>query len=84
MVEDSIVDEFVTKSLIEKTHAKIALDNDGWSSKLIPQLLGRVFYDLVREHSWDMVKKHKNPTIDFKNLQRFCTVKIKSEMPELF
>lgn len=84
MVEEAIVEEFVTSSLIEKTHAKISVENDGWSSKMIPQLLGRVYYDLVNEHIWDMVKKHKNPKIDFKVLNQFCIVKIKACMSELF
>lgn len=84
MVEESIVEEFVTGSLIEKTKAKIECENDGWSSKFIPQLLGRVFHDLVVEHTWDACKKHKNPAIDFKTLNRFCIMKIKTNNPELF
>lgn len=84
MVEESIVEEFVTTSLIEKTMAKISVENDGWNSKFIPQLLGRVFHDLVVEHTWDACKKYKNPCIDFKNLNRFCIMKIKQSKPELF
>lgn len=84
MIEQAIVDEYVTLHLIEKTHSKIALENDGWSSRMIPQLLGRVFYDLVREESWSFVKKFKNPTINFKTLSTVCIMKIKQLKPELF
>ena len=84
MVEDAIVDKYVTNSLVEKTIAKIRLDRDGWNSKCIPQLLSTVFHDLVVEHTWDACKDHKFPKIDFRNLQRFCIMKIKTHKPELF
>ena len=75
MVEEHIVIEYVTTALIEKTIAKISLDNDGWNSKLIPQLIGRVYHDLVKEHSFDFCKKFKNPTVNFKILNKFYKLK---------
>jgi hypothetical protein len=83
-IEEKIVGQYVTKALVEKTVAKIKNDNDGWSSKYISQMLGTVFHDLVTEHTWDAVKKHKMPRIDFKTLNRFCTLEVKNIMPELF
>lgn len=84
MVEEKICDEFLSDHLIQKTKAKIEVENDCWSSKFIPQLLGRVYHDLVTENIWDICKKHKNPKIDFKSLKRFCNIKIKNTCPELF
>lgn len=84
MVEDAIVDKYVTKSLVDKTVAKIKIDMGGWSGKCIPRLLSTVFHDLVIEHTWDACKDHKFPTIDFKNLQRFCIMKIKEHLPDIF
>jgi len=57
---------------------------DGWSSKYIPRLLGIVFYDLVNEELWNIIKKKKNPTINFKTLNILTVLKIKEIKPELF
>lgn len=82
--EEHIVTDFCTEALIEKTYAKIVLDNDGWSSKYIPQLLGRVYHDLVAEECWNFVKKFKNPMVNFKRLQGLVIAKIKETKPEIF
>ena len=84
MVEELIAKEFVTQALCEKVKAKIELDNGGWHSKLIGQLLGTVFYDVVREESWNFVKKHKYPTINFKTLRTFVNAEVKLQLPEVF
>ncbi len=52
--------------------------------KVIPQLLGRVFHDLITEETWTFLKKHKNPTVDFKKLQQQVTVKVKAYAGDLF
>lgn len=83
MVEEKIADEFVTKALCEKVFAKIT-NEDGWSSNKIPQLLNVVFYDLVKEDSWEFVKKYKNPNINFGTLQHFTFKKVKEHLPQLF
>ena len=51
---------------------------------MIPQLLGMVFYDLVKEETWEFMKAFKHPTINFKHLQHFCNVKVKEHKKELF
>ena len=84
MVEEEIVKEYVTVALCEKVKSKIEVDNDGFSSKDIPRLLNTVFYDLIKEESWNFVKKHKNPTIDYGTLQHFVYSKVKECMPILF
>ena len=84
MVEETIVNEYVTQSLVEKTHAKISVANAGWGSKMIPQLLGTVLHDLVVEHTWDAYKKFKAPTINFKTLRQFCDKQVKLLLPEVF
>lgn len=84
LVEEKIVNEFVTQHLVDKVVAKIALENGGWSSKYIGQLLGVVWYDLVREELWDILKKFNSPKIDFKLLQRFTISKVKEIRKDLF
>jgi hypothetical protein len=53
-------------------------------SKLIPRLIQTVFYELVREHAWDMVKEYKCPTINFKQLEKLCTMAVKHHAKDLF
>lgn len=84
ILEDTIVDEFVTIHLVQKIHAKIVNEQGGWQSKFIPQLLGLVWYDLITEEIWEILKKHKNPRIDFGALNRLTVQKVKSLMSELF
>jgi len=84
LVEDGIIKEFCTEALITKTFEKIKLENGGWTSKYISQLLGRVYHDLVVEETWNFVKKFKNPTINFKMLNNRIILKIRETLPEIF
>lgn len=83
IVEQQIVDKYVSETLINKEFEKIKSEN-GWASKRIPQLLNTVFYCLIKEECWNFVKEHKNPKIDFNRLFALSTQKIKETKPELF
>lgn len=82
--EEKIVDHFVTTHLVDKVVAKITLEKDGWSSKYIGRLLQTVYYDLVKEEIWEILKKFNNPRIDFSYLQRLTISKIKELRKDLF
>ena len=84
MVEQFIVDEYVTSEFINKVYAKIVNEENGWRSQYIPRLLNTVYYDLVNEEIWNIVKKTKNPTINFKTLSTLVTLTVKATKPELF
>ena len=84
MVESMIVDEFCTEAFIEKEYAKIVNENNGWSSKMIPQLLGKIYHELIVEESWNIVKRFKNPTINYKTLNTLVIMKIKQVKVGLF
>lgn len=84
MLEDEIADEFVTKHLVDKVVAKIRNDQGAFGARNIPQLLGTVWHDLVTEEAWEIVKKHKNPKIDFKTLNHCTIARVKQHLPELF
>ncbi len=84
IVELEIAREYVTKSLCEKVHAKIINDTGSWSSKMIPRLLSSVYHDVITEESWHMIKKFKNPTIDFGLLQRHVYARVKEKMTNVF
>jgi len=84
LIEARVVDRFVTNAFVEKEYAKIANENNGWTSKMIPQLLSRVFHELICEEMWNILKVFKNPAINFKVLNNFTIAKIKEVKPELF
>lgn len=83
-IEEKITEKYVTESLIEKEYAKIVNDVGGWSSKLIPRLLGVIFYCLVSEEAWNFIKDFGNPVVDFKKLNNFAIRRVKQLKPELF
>lgn len=84
LVEEDIIDKFVTRAFVEKEYAKIVNANDGWTSKMIPHLLSRVFHELITEEIWNILKVFKNPTINFKVLNTMTIAQIKRIMPEIF
>lgn len=83
-IEEEIIGDYLSSEVIEKVYAKIVNDTGAWRSEYIPRLLGTVFHDFVTECIWEVIKKKKNPRIDFKLLQRFTVLKIKEIKPEIF
>ena len=84
LIEEKITNNLCTSAFIEKEYAKIVTEQEGWKSQYIPMLLGRVFYELIREESWNMVKNNKMPTINYKTLNMMVIRKIKEVKKELF
>lgn len=85
MIEEQIVDEFVTEAFVEKEYAKILNDNNGeFSSKMIPMLLGVIWNELIKEETWNILKKFKNPVINFKTLNALTIKKVKEVKSDLF
>ncbi len=84
MNEERILDKVLTTVLIDKTIAKITTEKNGWTSKNIPELFGRVFYDIVKEELFDALKEINFGTINFKTLKAVMIMRIKQMKPELF
>jgi len=82
--EDLIIENFLTESLIKKEYAKIFSIDNKWNTKLIPRLLNTIYYTLIKEESWNFIKKYKNPIIDYKRLHMLTIKKIKKIKCELF
>lgn len=82
-IEEKITDDFVTHALCEKEFEKIKVE-EGWDDRKIPQLLNTVFHEIICEEMWNILKKYKGCTINFKTLQQFVFNKVKKELPELF
>ena len=83
LVEQKIVDKYVNSVLVDKEFSKIESE-DGWSSRFIPRLLNTVYYCLVKEEAYNFTKEFKQPTINFKTLHRFTTIKVKELRPDIF
>lgn len=52
--------------------------------RVIPQLLGRVYHDLIEEEMWAILKKHKGCTINFKTLNARVIMAVKALASDLF
>jgi len=83
-VEEGICKEFITEALVDKVVANIKNETGTWKSDFIPRLLSTVFYDLLKEETYNFVKKNKMPKIDFKVLNRYAILRTKQLKPELF
>jgi hypothetical protein len=82
--EERIVNEFVTDSFVEKEYQKLLYNGNMWSSKRIPELLNKIYYTLISEEMWNIIKKFKNPKINFKTLNALVTDRIKQVKKDLF
>lgn len=67
----------IAQMLTEHVVLKVKAELEPWASKRIPQLLNTVWHNFVTEEIWTILKKHKNPTINFKALQRYVTQRTK-------
>lgn len=84
LIEEEIAQEFVTTALVEKEKSKIENECGGWSSKYIARLLSVIYYSIASEDMWHILKKYKNPKIDFKLLNNFIIKEIKNKCPTIF
>lgn len=50
----------------------------------IPQLLSRVYHELICEEMWNILKEFRNPKIDFKALNNLSIAKVKTVKPDIF
>lgn len=84
VIEQEIVDNYCTAVFIEKEYSKILNETGEWNNRKIPILLGRVFSELVKEETWNIIKKYKNPTINYKTLNALVINKIKTVKSDIF
>jgi hypothetical protein len=72
-LEQDIIDNFLTRAFIEKEVGKFA----DFNNTHIGELLSRVWHELIHEEIWHIIKKYKNPKIDFARLHSLAIAKIK-------
>lgn len=84
-VECDIVDTFVTPALVEKEFAKIVNENGGqFENKLINKFLGVLWYTFITEEMFNILRKFKNPTINFNMLRKLVVDRAKEIKADIF
>lgn len=82
-IESVIVDKFVTPEFVEKEFAKLV--NEGtFENKLIGKFLGMVWYNFITEEMFNVLRKFKNPKIDFGLLHKLTVERTKQIKSEVF
>lgn len=78
-LEQDIVEAFVTSADCEKCKQKIIImeNLDEWQStgKYIGMFLNMLYTDLIQEEMLSIVRRFKNPVIDFEILKNACFIK---------
>jgi len=82
-IEAKIAFKYVTDGRVRHILAAMA-DEAPWTSKRIPELLERVWHEVVTEETWNILKDHKNPIINFRSLHQQVIRQAKTVVPELF
>lgn len=76
-LEEKIIEEFLTESLIQKEKAKIINEYGEFNSSLIYKILNVIWHEFITEEIWQIIKQYKNPVIDFNRLYRLSIKRIK-------
>lgn len=84
IVEQRIVDKYVTTAICEKERAKTELFTGKKGKVIIPSLLHNVYLALLREDAHHFVVEFHNPTINFKLLRYLCDWQVKECCKDLF
>lgn len=69
-IEHDIINLFLTPEHVLKEKHKLEEKYGGWSTKNIFELLNRVFDEFLNDDLQLIIKKYKNPVIDFKKMKR--------------
>lgn len=71
LLEQRIANDAVTYELVQKEKAKL-LSNGNFTGNIIPATMSMVWECLISEELHTALKKHKNPKLDFRVLNRAC------------
>lgn len=77
VIEERILDKYLTTAFIEKEKAKLVLEAGGWSTSLLPKLFGVLFHELIKEEMWNILKEFKHPVINFRLLNGLMIRRVK-------
>lgn len=83
-IEAQIINDFCTDAFVEKEIAKLYGKLGTFENSHIGRYIATIYHEFIVENAWDIVKKYKNPKIDFKIINSLCTDRIKSMMIKFF
>ena len=84
-VHEQIIFVYVTEHFIEKEFEKfLHAVNGEYTQKTLPRFFSSIWHTLIDEEMWNIIKKFKNPVIDFGRLKGLMMAEIKKVKPELF
>lgn len=83
--EKQMVDYFMDAGTINKEYAKLMFeDPDMPKGKVIPRLLNQVFTAFVEDNMLAILKKFRNPTINFNGLKKLTDQAVRNLKADLF
>ena len=68
-IEQLIINAYLTVEHVLKEKHKIEENRNGWSSKYILELLNRTYDEFLNDNLLIIIKKFRNPTINFRKLK---------------
>lgn len=81
-LEEELARDMVTWGFVEKEYSRIASETSG---EVNPgRLLTTVWKTFVEENIWDILRRKRNPTIDFRKLKRAVESRVKEARPDVF
>ena len=80
ITEEKIIDGFVTTSFIEKEMSKLGYTLENYPNNIIGEFLGRTWRTFIEEEMFNIIKKLKNPRINFGYLNKLFVDRLKKEM----
>jgi len=83
-IEHKIALAFITQGRVDKIVAKMKAEKDVPLRTRVPELFGRVWHELIQDEMWNILKKYKQSTINFKLLYRHTIEQVKTCVPEVF
>lgn len=83
-IETDIIDKYCTDAFVLKEVDKIYSALGTWDNKYIGRYINTVWHEFITENMWDIIKKCKNPTINFRVMFLMCQNKTKSIMKSYF
>lgn len=76
-VEGKIALTYTTRARVEKIMEKMFDGTAPVNERRLGELLQRVYHDIITEEAWTFIKKHGNPTIDFRALKKEIDLEVK-------
>lgn len=82
-IEENIINAYCTEAFIRKEYSKLlAMYDNKFEKKYIKELLGRVYYEFIKEEAYIFIPGLRNPKIDFRVLQNLLIQKVKEVLKD--